>query len=137
FIDNDEVVVFDIMSPPDPLTRAELRRKIIIVAKKQVHNLDRIQAMFDTKYPAWKDRKVLLVDDEADMASVRLTKKKGDTEFDQGSIANQMDNLRRTVPRISFLQVTATPYALYLQPESYEAGNNAKEVFYPKRPAFT
>ena len=137
FIDNDEIVLFDIMSAPDPLTRAELRRKVIIVAKKQVHNLDRIQAMFDDKYPAWRDRRVLLVDDEADMASVRFAKKKGETDYDQGTIANQMDKLRRTIARISFLQVTATPYALYLQPENYEAATNAKEVFYPKRPAFT
>lgn len=137
FIDNDEIVLFDIMSAPDPLTRAELRRKIIIVAKKQVHNLSRIQAMFDDKYPDWRNRRVLLVDDEADMASVRFAKKKGDNEYDQGAIANQMDELRRSVDRISFLQVTATPYALYLQPEDYEAATNAKAVFYPKRPAFT
>lgn len=137
FIDNDEIVVFDVMSAPEPLTRAELRRKIIIVAKKQVHNLDRIQDMFENKYPSWKDRKVLLIDDEADMASVRFAKRRGESDFDQGAIANQMDNLRRTVALISFLQVTATPYALYLQPENYEGASNAKDVFYPKRPAFT
>lgn len=137
FIDDDEIVLFDIMSAPDPLTRAELRRKVVIVAKKQVNNLDRIQAMFNEKYPDWKDRRVLLVDDEADMASVRFARKKGETDYDQGAIANRMDELRRTIARISFLQVTATPYALYLQPEGYQDASGAKEVFYPKRPAFT
>lgn len=137
FIDDDEILLFDIMSAPDALTKAELRRKIIIVAKKQVHNLSRIQGLFDNKYPDLKNRRVLLVDDEADMASVRFTKKKGESEFDQGAIANQMDLLRRTLNRISFLQVTATPYALYLQPENYEQATQSKEVFYPKRPAFT
>lgn len=137
FIDNDELILFDIMAAPEPLTKAELRRKMIIVAKKQVHNLARIQALFDDKHPALKDRRVLLVDDEADMASVRFTKKRGEDEFDQGTIANQMDELRRTLDRISFLQVTATPYALYLQPEDYQQSTQAKEVFYPKRPAFT
>ena len=48
-----------------------------------------------------------------------------------------MDQLRRSLKSISFLQVTATPYALYLQPEDYEQATRAKEVFYPKRPAFT
>jgi Z1 domain len=137
FIDGDEIVLFDIMSAPDQLTRSELRRKIIVVAKKQVHNLARIQAMFDEKYPDLKNRRVLLVDDEADMASVRFAKKKGDDEYDQGRIANQMDGLRRSLEKISFLQVTATPYALYLQPENYEEATQAKEIFYPKRPAFT
>jgi hypothetical protein len=136
-IDDDEILLFDIMSAPEALTKAELRRKIIVVAKKQVHNLSRIQALFDEKYPELKDRRVLLVDDEADMASVRFSKKKGDDEFDQGRIANQMDTLRKSLERISFLQVTATPYALYLQPENYEQATQAKEIFYPKRPAFT
>lgn len=137
FIDNDEIVLFDIMSAPDPLTKSELRRKIITVAKKQAQNLSRIQKLFEEKYPALKDRRVLLVDDEADMASIRFSKKKGDDDYDQGTIANQMDELRRKISRISFLQVTATPYALYLQPENYEEASQAKEVFYPKKPSFT
>lgn len=136
-IDNDEIVLFDIMSAPDPLTKAELRRKIIIVAKKQTQNLTRIQTLFDEKYPTLKGRQVLLVDDEADMASVRFAKKKGESDLDQGTIANQMDTLRKSLHRISFLQVTATPYALYLQPEDYEQASQVKEIFYPKRPAFT
>ncbi|HYW09452.1 MAG TPA: hypothetical protein VE913_21000, partial [Longimicrobium sp.] len=35
FIDDDLVVLFDIMSAPEALTKSELRRKIIIVAKKE------------------------------------------------------------------------------------------------------
>lgn len=137
FINDDLVMLFDIMSAPDELTKSELRRKIIIVAKKQVHNLDRIQELFDDKYPELKSKRVLLIDDEADMASVRFTKKKGEEEYNQGAIANQMDQLRETLPGIAFLQVTATPYALYLQPDNYAQSEQAKEVFFPKRPAFT
>lgn len=137
FVDGDEVVVFDIMAAPEPLTRSELRRKLVIVAKKQTQNLARIQALFDEKYPGLKDRRVLLIDDEADLASLRFTKKKGQPDYNQGTIANQMDALRKSLARVSFLQVTATPYALYLQPEDYTASKTAKEVFYPKRPAFT
>lgn len=137
FIDNDEIVLFDIMEAPLPLRKAELKRKIIIVAKKQTNNLSRIQKFFDEDHPTLKDRRVLLVDDEADMASIRFSKKKGENTFDQGSIANQMDLLRGTIERISFLQVTATPYALYLQPDNYDKASEAKEVFYPKKPTFT
>ena len=34
FIDDEEVSVYDIMEMPERLTRSELRRKIVIVAKK-------------------------------------------------------------------------------------------------------
>lgn len=137
FIDDDEIMLFDIMAAPLPLTKSELRRKIVIVAKKQAQNLERIQKLFDIDHPSLKERRVLLVDDEADMASVRFAKKKGEDVYDQGTIANQMDTLRGTIRDVSFLQVTATPYALYLQPENYEGAEDAKEVFYPKRPGFT
>lgn len=138
FLDNDEIILFDIMSAPDRLRKAELSRKMVIVAKKQRNNLDRIQSLFDKEHPELRDRRVLLVDDEADMAGVRFAKKKGEDDVDQGTIGNQMDNLRRMQNgKMSFLQVTATPYALYLQPESYEQTTQAKEIFYPKRPAFT
>jgi len=136
FIEQDEIFLFDIMSAPDRLTNSELRRKIVIVAKKQSQNLARIEDLFNS-YPSLKQRRVLLVDDEADMASVRFSKRKGSREVAQGTIASQMDALRAGLSRISFLQVTATPYALYLQPESYEQVNDAQEVFYPKRPIFT
>jgi KaiC/GvpD/RAD55 family RecA-like ATPase len=94
FVDKDEILLFDIMEAPESLTRAELRRKIIIVAKKQVHNLARIRKLLVETYPELSKRRVLLVDDEADLASVRFTRKKGESEFDQGRIANQMDELR-------------------------------------------
>lgn len=137
FIDDDLIVLFDIMSAPEALTKPELRRKIIIVAKKEVNNLSRILSLFETRYPQLREKKVLLVDDEADLASVRFAKRTGESDYDQGRIANQMDRLRETLPSIAFLQVTATPYALYLQPDSYEQATQAREVFYPKRPAFT
>ncbi len=137
FIAQDHVFVFDIKTAPDELTRAELKRKLVIVSKKEVHNLDRIHKFFaNKKYSTMLDRRVLIVDDEADMTSIRFTRKKGEEDYDQGSIAREMDKLRRDLKRVSFLQVTATPYALYLQPENYEQGSGT-EIFQPKRPAFT
>jgi Z1 domain len=137
FIENDEVSIFDIMEMPDKLTRAELRRKLIIVAKKQSKNLKRVLEIFEIKYPELCKRRVLLVDDEADLASVRFVKKKDSDKIEQGTIAQQMDTLRGIVKRIAFLQVTATPYSLYLQPETYPQPAGSNFLFKPKRPAFT
>ena len=79
----------------------------------------------------------MIVDDEADFASIRFAKERGSDTINQGRIANQLDELRREVTRCAFLQVTATPYALYLQPDEYEAPTGADMTFEPKRPAFT
>ncbi len=137
FIDEDELMVLDIMKLPGKLTRSELRRKIVIVAKKQVQNLKRL-INFVEHQAGLQKRKMLIVDDEADLASVRFVKKKGDPHPSQGAIADQIDELRALSEMISFLQVTATPYSLYLQPESYEdVGDDEDFVFKPKRPAFT
>jgi hypothetical protein len=76
FVDGDEVIVFDVMEMPEKLTRSELRRKMVIVAKKQAKNLERVLNLLDKKHPELKDKKILLVDDEADLASVRFKKKK-------------------------------------------------------------
>ena len=137
FIEEDELMVMDIMKLPGKLTRSELRRKIVIVAKKQAQNLRRLIDFVENQ-SGLQRKKVLIVDDEADLASVRFVKKKGDPNPSQGTIAEQIDALRELSDVIAFLQVTATPYSLYLQPESYEdAGNSGNFVFKPKRPAFT
>lgn len=137
FIDEDELMVLDIMKLPGKLTRSELRRKIVIVAKKQKQNLERL-IDFMKDQPGLQKRKVLIVDDEADLASVRFVKKKGQPDIVQGTIADQIDELRALSNGIAFLQVTATPYSLYLQPDDYDDLTGfANYVFKPKRPAFT
>lgn len=136
FIDDEEVSVYDIMEMPERLTRSELRRKIVVVAKKEANNLQRVIDLFADTYKELASKRVLLVDDEADMASVRFVRPKDKTAYAQGTIAQQMDNLRALVPQIAFLQVTATPYALYLQPDAYAQALN-DFVFFPKKPAFT
>lgn len=137
FIADDELMVLDIMKLPGKLTRSEMRRKIVVVAKKQARNLEKL-IDFMKAQEGLQNRKVLLIDDEADLASVRFVRKKDESSINQGTIASQIDELRRMVTEIAFLQVTATPYSLYLQPEGYEASSSdARCVFKPKRPAFT
>ncbi|KVM83324.1 Z1 domain-containing protein [Burkholderia anthina] len=136
FIDEDELLVFDIMKLPGKLTRSELQRKIVVVAKKQTQNLTRLIEFIDA-HSALKDRRVLLIDDEADLASVRFVRKRGRPDIEQGAIADQMDSLRNIMNEVAFLQVTATPYSLYLQPDDYETASAGGYVFKPKKPAFT
>jgi len=128
--------VYDIMEMPERMMRSELKRKLVIVVKKEANNVARVIEFLSKTHPELASRKVLLVDDEADMASIRFVKTKGTKDYTQGSIAQLMDDLREKVPKMVFLQVTATPYALYLQPENYTQKEN-QFLFYPKRPAFT
>ena len=137
FREENALQVFDILRIPT-LTQWEIeQQKLIIVAKKEHNNMRRLIELFTKNHPQLRAKRVLMVDDEADFASLRFAKKRGTDEVDQGRIANQMDELRRELSRPAFLQVTATPYALYLQPDEYEAPTGANLTFEPKRPAFT
>lgn len=130
FITADQVEVFDILFVPD-LTPYELTHKLIFVVKKEDDNLRRLLSLFQERYPELKNKSVLIIDDEADLASVSFRKINGFSTA--GIISQQIDQLREIVTKSAFLQVTATPYALYLQPDD-EIVNSP---FKPKRPAFT
>lgn len=125
--------VFDILAVPD-LTPYELNRKLIFVVKKEDDNLRRLLSLFREQYSQLEKKSVLIIDDEADLASVSFRKTAGLTTA--GVISQQIDQLRDSVTNSAFLQVTATPYALYLQPDD-EVAVNASTLFKPKRPAFT
>src|SRR5262249_19389789 len=66
-------------------------------------------------------------------ASIGYAKKVGLLEARK--IALQISELRSAIHQSSFLQVTATPYSLYLQPIEIEVANVTE--FKPTRPAFT
>jgi Z1 domain len=132
FIDDGELEVYDIMHAPDRFGAFELESKLIFVAKKQTDNLDRLTIMFG-KSPAMASKQTLIIDDEADSASIGYAKKAGLIEAK--TIALQISKLRSVIPQSSFLQVTATPYSLYLQPTEIEVANVL--TFKPTRPAFT
>ncbi|MEX1185611.1 MAG: Z1 domain-containing protein [Gemmatimonadaceae bacterium] len=133
FIAADEVEIFDILSVPE-LTPYELTHKLIFVVKKEDDNLRRLLSLFEQTYPALRTKTVLIIDDEADLASVSFRKTNGVSGA--GVISQQIDQLRGLVANAAFLQVTATPYALYLQPED-EVVLSGGSLFRPKRPAFT
>ncbi len=133
FIEADKVQVHDIMSLPS-LTPYELDQKLVLVVKKEDDNLKHLLTAFKVTYPVLQSKKLLIVDDEADLASVAFRKQDGVVRL--GKISSQIDALRELVADSHFLQVTATPYSLYLQPEA-DIVVNGSPLFKPKRPQFT
>ena len=126
FIDNDEVDVSDIMKLQDDLTSYELEKHLIFIAKKQKDNLVRI-CNFIKDYMIRGDKKCLIIDDEADTSGVGYEKiKSSKDEFDLRTVAAEVNRIRGSLDGYVFLQVTATPYALYLQPEF--DGKNIKPI---------
>lgn len=135
FVDDHRMQIFDIMSVPTNLVAWELRQKIVMVVKKEKNNLKRtFKALMET-YPDLQHKKILIIDDEADYASVSYRRDKENGTIEQGTIGRMIDELRTQVAKSDFLQVTATPYALYLQPD--DSLPESGYTFVPKRPAFT
>jgi hypothetical protein len=132
-IEDDRVRVYDIIKLPKNLTQYHLRQKWIIVAKKEKNNLKRIFQALETHYPDLKEKRLLIIDDEADYATLAFRKSKDTDDIEAGKIAQWIDELREKTAGVSFLQVTATPYSLYLQPNNQEDS----PLFHPVRPAFT
>lgn len=133
FIEADEAKIYDILELPDRLTHFELNQKLIFVVKKQTDNLTRLAEAFLRTYPQLGQRQILLVDDEADNASIGYSNDPN-LGLQLRRIAGQVDQLRHDLPRSSFLQVTATPYSLYLQPEDVPLPGASLS---PVRPRFT
>lgn len=132
-IDDEQVLVFDIMTLKKNLTRFHLQKKWIIVAKKEKNNLRRVFHALEERYPDLQKKRLLIIDDEADFATLTFRKNRDTDEIEPGKIAKWVDELRHATAAAHFLQVTATPYSLYLQPSDAED----TPLFHPVRPAFT
>lgn len=135
-VERNRLYVWDVIKLQDgQLTGYILKEKNIIVVKKEHKNMEALESLFDD-IPELHNKRILIVDDEADQASVSFYTDKNKTDgIDVGSVASSISKLRKTLKKkASYLQVTATPYSLYLQPENL---NLNKEEFAPQRPAFT
>lgn len=129
FRDEDLIDVFDIMCIPGNMSKFELDKKLIIVVKKEKNNLPKL-LNFITEYALDKEKKCLIIDDEADFCSIGYEINKDTDDFDLRRIASQINDLRLKLT-CKFIQVTATPYSLYLQPESITLGGNKIEAVKP------
>ncbi|MFD1349053.1 Z1 domain-containing protein [Oceanobacillus caeni] len=135
FYREDDIQIHDIMNLPDNLSQWELDQKLILVVKKEKNNLKRLHHALFEQYPELSHKKVLIIDDEADFASIGFSKTKQEI-IEINVLAGQIDEIRKNLQDSDFLQVTATPYSLYLQPDDLKIEGSSK-VFTPIRPAFT
>ena len=125
FRDEDLIEIFDIMCIPTDLSRFELDKKIILIVKKEHNNLPKL-LNFIKEYALNESKKCLIIDDEADFCSIGYEMNKDTEIFDLRKIASQINDLRLELT-CRFIQVTATPYSLYLQPETINLGGD-KEI---------
>lgn len=135
FIENDELKVYDIMSLPS-LTPYIKQQNLIFIVKKETNNLDHLVKLFINN-PDLSQKKVLFVDDEADFASIGFKRdRSAQSGISINVLAQKINSIRQGFENnYSFLQVTATPYSLYLQPGGELELNS--DVFEPIKPAFT
>lgn len=106
-------------------------QKNIFVCHKNRARLNALIQLF--KGTEFKDKNVLIIDDEADFISRAFYQRNDDVEA--GKIALLIDKFVQTPSFCRYLQVTATPYSLFLQPDhTIQVRNGRVEPF---RPRFT
>ncbi len=114
-IGSKSIYIDNILNVYENLAEARVNKnKIVIVCKKEKTNLDHLIELFEKNLPVLKDKKVLIVDDEADFASINY--KKEASGIDLAKISAQIETFKKVPKYCRYLEVTATPYALYLQP---------------------
>lgn len=118
----------------DAFTPMQLMQKHIFVGIKNASNIEKLTNIFSKSNPTLKKKKVLIVDDEADYGSIGFRKVSGQSDYEFIQTSSALSEFRELLDNYSFLQVTATPYSLYLQPENYVS---AGYDFKPLKPAFT
>ena len=128
----DLLHVFEIMAMPQNLPPALVSQKLVIVCKKEDDNIKLLHRVLDEVYTSLKQRRCLVIDDEADFASVGYRRDGGVVV--SAVIPLQIDRLRQLMQRITVLQVTATPYSLYLQPNAVPEETGLTQ---PIKPSFT
>ena len=110
------------------------KNRIIIVCKKEAKNLAHLIELFSVKAPSLQRKRVLIVDDEADFASRAYYQRKG--EYSLLKIAEHIEDFINIPRYCRYLQVTATPYSLYLQPDGTIQLRDGKEAS-PWLPRYT
>lgn len=121
-IDGKPIIrIFDIMKIRNGLPEVQLKdSKIVIVCKKQAKNLEHLINLYTYKSGYLLDKQTIIVDDEADFASRNYCLAVTDADYEEQAvtlapISQQIDKFR-DITGARYLQVTATPYALLLQP---------------------
>lgn len=83
--------------------------------QKKKNNINRL-IDFINNYSI-NEKKCLIIDNEADTTGIGYNKVKGEDEYTLRMVSSKVNEMRGTLDGCVFVEVTATPYALYLQPE--------------------
>jgi hypothetical protein len=94
FTDREMLQPFDVMTMPQKLTGYEISQKLVFVAKKQPDNMARLIDCFSN--PSLSSKKILIVDDEADYASIGFKKTK-EEGIEINTTTKQIDELRKLI----------------------------------------
>ena len=104
-------------------------QKNIFVTYKNTTRLKYLIELFNKT--EFKNKRVLIIDDEADFVSRAFYQKNND--IDAGKIALLIDEFAQIPDFCRYLQVTATPYSLFLQPDhTVQVNNGSVEPFRPR-----
>lgn len=101
-------------------------KKRIIVVKKQADNVDRMNMLIRGVVENGKYKRILIVDDEADITSIGYEKDYDSEQLSLRRISGAINTARKQLHsdiQHVLMQVTATPYALYLQPGVFSIGD--------------
>lgn len=131
-IEGNLMIAQDAKNLEETINDLELSKKRVIVCMKEDDNLEKLIAFLTKSHPSIAAKSILVVDDEADAASIGYSIV--DKKIKMKRIPELMDELRKKLGNAHFLQVTATPYSLYLQPEVIVVGG---VKMMPVKPAFT
>lgn len=104
--------------------------KHIFICHKNTNRLSRLKEILSGPFAR---KKVLIIDDEADFVSRTFYSEYQNIEI--GQVAICIDELIKVCDDVRYLQVTATPYSLLLQPDHMVKINNHNVL--PFRPRFT
>lgn len=126
-----KIAVYNAIDRPQMTQSKVDEYKNIFVAKKQKENIHALITMFSS--PFFAGKKLLIIDDEADFVSHAFRKVHGNDEV--CVIAQLIDTMMALNSSSRYLQVTATPYSLYLQPDDTVVLSNGSVA--PFRPRFT
>ena len=132
FINEGDLVAQDIRSLKDKLTLFEMNTKRVVVCMKEDDNVKKLITFLTETNPKLAKKSILIVDDEADAASIGYSML--DDNIKMNKVPRLIDDLRSELETVHFLQVTATPYSLYLQPNEIKI-NGLK--LKPMKPAFS
>lgn len=118
----NKILVSDIMKTGTKMSGFELEKKNIIIAKKEKRNIDML-IRFIEEHSINIHKNCLIIDDEADTTGIGFGKDRNTEEFTLRAVSSRVNKMRGTLDGCVFVEVTATPYALYLQPEFDECND--------------